>query len=648
MKYINYQKILICSIFVLFIYTGLITAWLSDDALLTLKQVLNTINYHEISLTLGERIQAFNHPTWFIVLLPLIQSTNEIFITTILLSLGLAWCSIIYLYLYVRDLKDSSIAIGILFGFSLLLCFSKAFTDYMTSGLENALSYYLIGFIIYTSYQLLNQYKTSTAVFLYIIFALSILNRLDYICLLSPLAMYLFFRYMGIKKWPVLIPGIVLIMGWFSFAIIYFGLIVANPIFAKFTAGISFKSYIEMGINYYFITFSNDPVTMLLVILGVIAGFINRNANYVLNRCLSFGMINYCLFILISGGDAMIGKYFAILAYIAIFNIIAAMASYQYKKYYLMMLVSLFFIAPFSAQPLLSSTAYRNYFINKNLRDERGWFYQSYGLLAKHRNFWPQLPELNLNQSNQPINTNSNYIISCDNLGIASLMYPKKNFIDNCGTTDRFLAQLVAIQAIDLRSASARKIPTNYGEYLIKKVNKIDDVQLQPLLDDLNLINQPKLFTMARFKAIYRLNISRSYQYNYKQYSDPGLILPVSTFPQPPIVFYYDYNINQQKLLNGTLWNITKVTAFTDFIHIEVPNITAKSMQFSLDCNDEYSVIVNNAMVYNVKNSCFKVENGGLINHIIKFDEPIVVNSVIVKALAGDKSYSLGHLIFLK
>lgn len=184
MKYINYQKILICSIFVLFIYTGLITAWLSDDALLTLKQVLNTINYHEISLTLGERIQAFNHPTWFIVLLPLIQSTNEIFITTILLSLGLAWCSIIYLYLYVRDLKDSSIAIGILFGFSLLLCFSKAFTDYMTSGLENALSYYLIGFIIYTSYQLLNQYKTSTAVFLYIIFALSILNRLDYICLL--------------------------------------------------------------------------------------------------------------------------------------------------------------------------------------------------------------------------------------------------------------------------------------------------------------------------------------------------------------------------------------------------------------------------------------------------------------------------------
>ena len=52
----------------LFVYIALITAWVSDDAMISFRQILNFISGDGIVFNFGERVQAFTHPLWFFLL----------------------------------------------------------------------------------------------------------------------------------------------------------------------------------------------------------------------------------------------------------------------------------------------------------------------------------------------------------------------------------------------------------------------------------------------------------------------------------------------------------------------------------------------------------------------------------------------------
>jgi arabinofuranosyltransferase len=45
-----------------------LSAWLSDDALITVRSVLNLISGYGPSFNLDERVQSFTHPLWFLLL----------------------------------------------------------------------------------------------------------------------------------------------------------------------------------------------------------------------------------------------------------------------------------------------------------------------------------------------------------------------------------------------------------------------------------------------------------------------------------------------------------------------------------------------------------------------------------------------------
>ena len=619
------------------------TAWISDDALITLKQILNTINFHEISWRYGERVQGFTHPTWFLFLLPLIDVTHEIFLTTIIVSILLSMLAIVFIYEYTKELVDRTVPVYLLFCLCLLLTFSQAFTDFMTSGLENSLSYCLIGFIVCTSYNLFKKVSAIDVVILYIAFALTILNRLDYIPLLSPLALYMFFKHLGFKKFPALIPGILLLLTWFSFAIVYFGMPFGNTMIAKLGAGYPLKEYVIRGFNYYIVTTYHDPMTMLLIIVGIAVGFTNKNDFAVVNKALSFGMLNYLIYILLSGGDFMVGRFFAVLAYIAIFNLIAALSNYKAHKdqnFFMFTLACVFFILPFSAKPIFSFINYQDYIWDRGVANERGWSYQNYGLMAESRIGWPVLPA-----KQQDYLKKNDYREICGAAGIGALMYPEIMWIDVCALADPFISQLPGMSDVNWRTGHiVRKIPTNYGEYLLGRVSRIADPQLQPLLDDVRLISKAPIFSSERFKAIWRFNVTRPYEYNYNKYQDPNINIPIST-TQREKVYTYNVTINNIPLLNGTAWDLPKVTKIVQNIIIDVQNVKTSGIELSLDCNDVYSITINNNLVYKVQAAVDKAQNGGLVTHTIKFDRPMVVNNITITPVSGDGSYSLGHLL---
>src|ERR1700693_600889 len=114
------------------------TAWLSDDAEITLRCVMNFLNGYGPTFNIDERVQAYTHPLWFLLIAVSTLITRNVFASTYILSIAL---SLATLWLLVSRVATSFWA-GMLAGTVLVL--SKAYLDYSASGLENPLSSFLL------------------------------------------------------------------------------------------------------------------------------------------------------------------------------------------------------------------------------------------------------------------------------------------------------------------------------------------------------------------------------------------------------------------------------------------------------------------------------------------------------------------------
>jgi len=114
------------------------TAFITDDAGITLRSVLNFVNGFGPTFNLNERVQAYTHPLWFFSLSFTTLILKNVFYATFFLSIAL---SILSLWLLINKLARS--ASGAVAGV-LALILSKSYVDFSTSGLENPLSHVFI------------------------------------------------------------------------------------------------------------------------------------------------------------------------------------------------------------------------------------------------------------------------------------------------------------------------------------------------------------------------------------------------------------------------------------------------------------------------------------------------------------------------
>jgi arabinofuranosyltransferase len=110
------------------------TAWLCDDAYITLRTVDNFVHGHGLTWNVNERVQAYTHPLWMFVLAFFYFFTREAFFTLHIVSIGVSCLALL------GAAKTARSPWTLLLGGSLLLL-SKAFVDYSTSGLENPLTH---------------------------------------------------------------------------------------------------------------------------------------------------------------------------------------------------------------------------------------------------------------------------------------------------------------------------------------------------------------------------------------------------------------------------------------------------------------------------------------------------------------------------
>jgi arabinofuranosyltransferase len=110
---------------------------LATTRYITFRAVWNVLHGYGPVFNPDERVQAFTHPLWFLVMIPAHAITGEFFFTSLAISYGFALAAVLTVVRSTRHLWSGAIAV-------LWLLSSKAFVDYTTSGLEYPLSYLLL------------------------------------------------------------------------------------------------------------------------------------------------------------------------------------------------------------------------------------------------------------------------------------------------------------------------------------------------------------------------------------------------------------------------------------------------------------------------------------------------------------------------
>ena len=594
-------------------YTILIMAWVGDDSQITIRQIWNFINGDGITFNVGERVQAFTHPIWFLVLSSIIAVSGEVFNTVIILSATLSILSILIILKFELDQNSSH---QNLLSPIFLLLFSWAFCDYTTSGLENPLSFFLVSVLLYLIY-----YKTwhQHLKFTFVILAFLILNRLDYVVLFAPIALLFLYEIKSIRKilngiWP----GLLILVSWFCFATFYFGAPLPNTFYAKLNNDFNTLDSIRHGLNYIF-ALKYDASTIVIIFSGLLISFFSKNSKLI---ALSIGQILYICYIIWSGGDFMQGRFFSVLVLLSIGIIVLSFKSRSlfsagFQNFFFIgaIVICIFFMAnskfPFLYQP--NELPRTNYIY---VGDERGGNYRINGLFSKERTSWIEIADL-------PNEIPSTYKTTCGLLGGLSLTDTSNYLIDSCALSDPFLSRISPIHRKNsIPGHYYRKIPTNYGEFLIGNIDELPDQKLNDLLSDVSLAARGDLFSTERLSAIIRLNTGFHKKIDFSEYKAQHHWIPLTTEVETITLADWTQDFEFDKLTPRFHDRIKKFNGNL-LVESKVPEF-ASGIWLYLDFSYTYDVYINNNLTFE-KISQHPLDCRG---QTLKFPQKTLVKSV--------------------
>ncbi len=484
------------------------TAWIGDDAFITLRVIDNFVNGYGLRYNIIERVQAYTHPLWLLFLTPFYALTRETMVTTmvlsVLLTLGALWL------LATRLCKDYVYG-GLLV--LLALC-SRSISDFATSGLENPLTFLLLALFVWQLENPKQKVSAATAS------GLLILNRLDLVILIGPAVAYLFFRAQGRERWLVMLAALFPVLAWTTFTLIYYGMPFPNTAYAKLGTGFSQAMLFTRGMDYL-----KDFVTadfVLALVLGKVIFDSVRLRCWATNS-LGVGIVLYLAYIVAVGGDFMSGRFFSAPGFLALCLLATTpvpgwLSVYGKRVVFAGIgLIGILLAVRMTEQP--DSAIPGN-----GIANERRYYYPDTGMLpvlAKWaRTGSEPVPPWGIvgvergdlsRRKGTPIVTMG--VIEAGMPGYYA--GPAVHNIDVMALTDAFLARLPAIPGARVGHYQ-RRLPPGYAETALNSVPVTNATILQPLLNDVTIATRAPLYTDGRVGAIWRL-LSGHYNWVYKE-----------------------------------------------------------------------------------------------------------------------------------
>ncbi len=467
------------------------TAWMSDDAAITLRTVLNFIHGYGPTFNLDERVQAYTHPLWFLLISALSVLMGNVFYATFFLSITI---SLLVYWLLIRRVA-SVWWMGLLAASLLML--SKAYVDYSTSGLENPLSHLMLTLLVLSGVQAVQNPASRHAILTMTLCASLYLVRPDLILVGLPLYVLLLWKTFQTQTLSktfrlVILTGIPVIL-WTLFSLFYYGFPFPNTAYAKLGAGIPLLERVIQGASYLFESLTKDPITLTTIIIGTTIGLFNQG----IAKALAIGNILYLIYIISIGGDFMSGRLLTPILLVSVALWLMLVFDFSYRK---MTGILLFGLGIFNINSTLLSKLSFEDKNNIDIADERGFYFQQHGLLnASPETF--STPDWRLTK--QRVKT------TCGGLGYLSIEAgASAHIIDTCGLADPLLARLPAQYVKKWRIGHfARLLPINYKESIYQNKSLLTDMPLNTYYSTIRNITRAPLLDMTRLRDIMRINL---------------------------------------------------------------------------------------------------------------------------------------------
>ena len=481
------------------------TAWMGDDAFITLRVIDNFVNGYGLRYNIIERVQVFTHPLWLLFLIPFYAATREALVTTMVVSVILSLAALWIL--------AARIAGDIAWGCFLVLLAvaSRAICQYSTSGLETPLTFLLLALFVWQLYRSERAWIPAT------IAGLLLLNRLDMAVLLGPVVAYLLLQARSGDRIKIAFVALFPVLVWMGFSLVYYGIPLPNTAYAKLGTGYSTTMQIRQGLEY-----AKDFVfTDLLLVLVIGKTVFNAlRSRHWPTALLGAGIIFYIAYTIYIGGDYMSGRFFAAPGFLALCLLARAPVPHWWLSKG--KVIGLITIGALCVLLVARVTEHgREILPGNGIVDERRNNYADTGFLPILKRWWaagsgsthlwgiagwPEGPAVG-----------KLFVKEEGTAGMPGYYSgPNVHIVEYFAIVDAFLARLPAFPGSRVGHYK-RELPTGYLETVLDASPRTEIEELHPLLKDVTLATRAPLFAEGRWPAIWRL-LSGHYDWIHKSY----------------------------------------------------------------------------------------------------------------------------------
>lgn len=489
----------------IWLYIFCVNFWISDDAYITLRTIDNFFRGYGLRYNIEERVQAYTHPLWFLILLPFYGVSFSPLFTIFVPSLI---ATALALYLLYRKTADQKVALLLL----LIAASSQAFVHYTSSGLENCIGFLICG-LVFAACCFKQPYSPLQLQYYLCLAGFACLIRSDYLLLVAGpgliFVIELWRKTTPLRWYMSLIIAALPLVAWHFFSLIYYGFFLPNTYYAKLATAVPLAERLHQGMLYHYVSMVLDPLTVLVIFLAILISLLRRN---IPSRMCGASILLYMLYITGIGGDFMLGRFYAVPFYLSLLIISEAAVGFVSDWRHLNALmfivgVSLLF-HPFH---ILTTGV---------LVQPRQLFYSSAVIANEQAFYWNISNPFFGNPEKLPFdplvaNTDSKCIIE-KNIGyIGYRLGPEHTVVDVLGLSSALLARVPANQFYGFRAGHLRRrLPDGYLELCEGEIAHLPDRKLDSYYQGLRTTVSGDYFSKERWSLMYDYNFGDRRRYS--------------------------------------------------------------------------------------------------------------------------------------
>ncbi|HNR31890.1 MAG TPA: hypothetical protein PKI11_13455 [Candidatus Hydrogenedentes bacterium] len=480
-------------------------SWLCDDAYITFRTVDNVVKGHGPRWNVEERVQAYTHPLWMLLLSAVYVFTREVFVTAQMVGLILTLAVALLLALVVARTPAAALAALAALGLS------KAFIEYSTSGLENPLTHLLL--VSFLALFFSDRPDARKVLPLSLLAGLAALTRMDTLLIYLPALIFLIVKARSARACVYMACGFLPFAAWEAFSVIYYGFPFPNTAYAKLSTGVPAADLARQGLAYFISQADIDPLTLAVALCGLALPFALREWRAIMP---ALGAVLYLVYVVRIGGDFMVGRYFTAPMLVAAVLLARAPMRFGHAFTSIMVLGLLCFMGRYPivltdaeygldrlSQP---GNAFRD---ERGVSDQRGFYYHATGLLRGPQNGWEAKHEWV--ETGRMLRAKGKNVSAYGATGFKGYYAgPDAYIVDYHALSDPLLARLPGNDLVRWHIGHfKRDIPAGYLAVLRGEKEALDDPDLQAFLGKLFIITRGPVWSRERLRAIWEMNRGR-------------------------------------------------------------------------------------------------------------------------------------------